>query len=196
MCDLSSQLDPEKLAQQSVNLNLKLMKCCFHNQARFHVRTGQQWSAIGQTVGSLPGTPGGVGFLSHIATGDGGRCVASCDPRESLLNGRLVTSPASTAVNLQTQRNSPLAMRNPMFAIWMRGGDNGEPPARDTQYFFSSRGEFQALFVSVAGGTTDVSPQSSFYVAPLGQLAVVDGASQGLVLIDLRAVTVARAPYF
>ena len=50
--------------------------------------------------------------------------------------------------------------------------------------------------MSVAGGTTSVSPQSSFYVAPLGQLAVVDGSSQGLVLIDLRAVTVARAPYF
>ena len=30
----------------------------------------------------------------------------------------------------------------------------------------------------------------------LGQMAVVDGASQGLVLIDLQAVTVARAPYF
>jgi hypothetical protein len=172
--------------------NLKLMKCCFHNQARFHVRTGQQWSAIGQTVGG----GAGVGFLSHITTGDGGRCVTSCDPRESLLNGRVVTSPSSVAVNLQTQRNSPLAMRNPMFAIWIRGGDSGDPPARDTQYAFSTRGEFSALFVSVAGGTTSVSPQSSFYVAPLGQLAVVDGSSQGLVLIDLRAVTVARAPYF
>ena len=168
------------------------MKCCFHNQARFHVRTGQQWSAIGQTVGGGPG----VGFLSHITTGDGGRCVSSCDPRESLLNGRLVTSPASVAVNLQTQRNSPLAMRNPMFAMWMRGGENGEPPARDTQYTFSTRGQFRALFVSVAGGTTAVSPQSSRYIVPLGQLAVVDGSSQGLVLIDLRAVTVARAPYF
>ena len=172
--------------------NLKLMKCCFHNQARFHVRTGQQWSAVGQTVGG----GAGVGFLSHITAGDGGRCVSSCDPRESLLNGRLVTSPASTAVNLVTQRNSPLAMRNPMFAMWMRGGESGDPPARDTQYTFSSRGQFSALFVSVAGGTTSVSPQSSFYVAPLGQLAVVDGSSQGLVLIDLRAVTVARAPYF
>ena len=172
--------------------NLKLMKCCFHNQARFHVRTGQQWSAVGQTVGG----GAGVGFLSHITTGDGGRCVTSCDPREALLNGRLVTSPPTTAVNLATQRNSALAMRNPMFAIWMRGGDNGIAPTRDTQYTFSTRGQFSALFVSVAGGSTSVSPQSSRYIAPLGQLAVVDGASQGLVLIDLRAVTVARAPYF
>jgi len=28
------------------------------------------------------------------------------------------------------------------------------------------------------------------------RVAVVDGASQGLTLIDLRAVTLARAPYF
>ncbi|MDB5212248.1 MAG: hypothetical protein JWO86_175 [Myxococcaceae bacterium] len=172
--------------------NLKLAKCCFHNQARFHVRTGALWSTIGQTVGGGPG----VGFLHHVSAGDGGRCVTSCDPREALLNGRLFTSPPGVGVTLPSQRNSPLAMRNPMFAIWMAGGDLGTPPDRDTQYTFSTRGQFRALFVSVAGGTISVSPQSSRYVEALGQLAVVDGSSQGLVLIDLRAVTVARAPYF
>jgi hypothetical protein len=138
----------------------------------------------------------GVGFLSHVTTGDGGRCVTSCDPRESLLNGRLFTSPPGVGVTLPSQRNSPLATRNPMFSMWMRGGDNALPPARDTQYSFSTRGQFRTLFVSVAGGSTAVSPQSTRYIEALGQLAVVDGASQGLVLIDLRAVTVARAPYF
>jgi hypothetical protein len=34
------------------------------------------------------------------------------------------------------------------------------------------------------------------YVETLGQIAVVDAASQGLVLIDLRSVSIARAPYF
>jgi hypothetical protein len=171
---------------------LKMAKCCFHNQARFHVRTGALWSTIGSTVGG----GAGVGFLNHVTTGDGGRCVTSCDPRESLLNGRLFTSPPSVGVTFPSQRNSPLAMRNPMFAIWMRSGDSGLPPARDTQYLFSTRGQFRTLFVSVAGGSTAVSPQSTRFIETLGQLAVVDGASQGLVLIDLRAVTVARAPYF
>ena len=171
---------------------LKMAKCCFHNQVRFHVRTGALWSTVGSTVGG----GAGVGFLSHVTTGDGGRCVTSCEPRESLLNARLFTSPAGVGVTFPSQRNSPLAMRNPMFAIWMRSGDSGLPPARDTQYVFSTRGQFRSLFVSVAGGSTAVSPQSTRFIEALGQLAVVDGASQGLVLIDLRAVTVARAPYF
>ena len=34
------------------------------------------------------------------------------------------------------------------------------------------------------------------FIESLGQIAVVDGASQGLVLIDLAGVRIARAPYF
>jgi hypothetical protein len=69
-------------------------------------------------------------------------------------------------------------------------------PVRDTVYRFSTRGGFQTLIVSVAGASISVNPQSMHYIETFGQMAVVDGASQGLVLIDLRAVTVARAPYF
>ena len=68
---------------------LKLMQCCFHNQVRFKVRTGQLWSAVGQAVGGGPG----VGFFSHLTTDSAGRCVPSCDPREALLNGRVPTNP-------------------------------------------------------------------------------------------------------
>jgi hypothetical protein len=171
---------------------LKLAQCCFHNQARFKVRTGQLWSAVGQTVGGGPG----VGFLNHVTTGAGGRCVPSCDPREALLNARVPTDPNAVVVDLNTQRNSALASRNPMFAMAILGGANGVTPVRDTQYTFSTRGQFRALFVGIGGSSTAVIPQSMRYVESLGQMAVVDGSSQGLVLIDLRAVTVARAPYF
>ena len=175
---------------------LKLMQCCFHNQVRFKVRTGQLWSAVGQAVGG----GGGVGFFSHLTTDAGGRCVNSCDPREALLNGRVVTNPSGIVVDLATtQRNSALAARNPMFSMSVLGGvltGAAAPIARDTQYTFSTRGQFRALFVGIAGGSISVNPQSMRYVESLGQIAVVDGASQGLVLIDLRAVTVARAPYF
>jgi hypothetical protein len=172
---------------------LKLMQCCFHNQVRFKVRTGQLWSAVGQAVGGGPG----VGFFSHLTTDSAGRCVPSCDPRESLLNGRVTTNPNGVVVDLaSSQRNSALAARNPMFSMSMLGGSVAAPIVRDTQYTFSTRGQFQALATNIAGGSISVNPQSMRYVAPLGQIAVVDGASQGLVLIDLRAVTVARAPYF
>jgi hypothetical protein len=172
---------------------LKLMQCCFHNQARFKVRTGQLWSAVGQAVGG----GAGVGFFSHLTTDSAGRCVPSCDPRDALLNGRVPTNPNGVVVDLaSTQRNSALAARNPMFSMSILGGAGGATIVRDTQYTFSTRGQFRALFVGIGSGSISVNPQSMRFVSPLGQIAVVDGASQGLVLIDLRAVTVARAPYF
>lgn len=185
--------------------NLKLMQCCFHNLVKFKVRTGGLWSTVGSTVGGGPG----IGFLSHMAPDEGGRCVPSCDPRESLLNGRLWTAPGvlgkaasdppeapRSFMNAVIDRNSPLAMRNPMIDLRILGGLDGAKPTRDTAYTFSTRGQFRALFISIGGSSIQVNPQSMRYIESLGQMAVVDGASQGLVLIDLRAVTVARAPYF
>ena len=171
--------------------DLKLMQCCFHRQARFRVRTGQLWAAIGQAVGG--GT--GLGFFSHLTTDSAGRCVASCDPRESLLNGRLATVPVGV-LSSAIDKDSPLAMRNPMFSAVLLSAPSGKEPLRDMLYLFSSRGQFRTLAVSIGGTSIAVNPQSMRYVDSLGQIAVVDGASQGLVLIDLRAVTVARAPYF
>jgi hypothetical protein len=54
---------------------LKLMRCCFHHQVAFHVRTGGEWSAIGSATG----------FLHHIvADPQTNRCVLSCDPKAAL----------------------------------------------------------------------------------------------------------------
>lgn len=172
--------------------SLKLMKCCFHNQARFRVRTGNLWANIGVAPGGLPGS---VGFFSHVTTDSAGRCVVSCDPRQALLNGRIPTAP-STIVPATIGRNSALAMRNPMFDTRIIGPTAGTAIARDATYSYSTRGQFRGLFVSIGGASTAVSPQSMRFIPSLGQIAVVDGASQGLVLIDLRQVTVARAPYF
>lgn len=169
--------------------DLKLMRCCFHNQVRFQVRTGQLWSVVGTAVGGGPG----VGFFSHLTTDSAGRCVPSCETRESLLNGRVPMAPNGTAA---VSRNSPLGIRNPMLDFFIVGGASSANPARDTQYAFSTRGQFRSLFIGIGGSSISVNPQSMRYVEPLGQMAVVDGASQGLVLIDLRAVTLARAPYF
>jgi hypothetical protein len=188
--------------------SLKLMQCCFHRQARFKVRTGKVWSMVGNAVGG----GAGVGFFSHLTTDDLGRCVPACEPRESLLNGRIamvpdgvlnpITSRDPNVLVGADRRNGALAMRNPMFTAGILGAKVdpvtkvAKAPARDTVYRFSTRGGFQTLIVSVAGASISVNPQSMHYIETFGQMAVVDGASQGLVLIDLRAVTVARAPYF
>jgi len=169
---------------------LKLMRCCFHHQVRFKVRAASQWVTVGSAVG----------FLSHMTTDANGRCVVSCDPREALLNGRAPALPSAAAASAPV-RNSPLAMRNPMFSFFVHNGQRDSVdviPDRDTSWFFQTRGSFQPLVIDLPTQTrtTAVNPQSMRWIDTLGQLAVVDGSSQGLVLIDLASVSIARAPYF
>lgn len=170
--------------------HMRLMRCCFHHQVRFRVRAGSQWLATALN---------GVGMLNHIARGDGGRCVQSCDPREKLLNARapsLPNAPPGTAAPL---RDSVLAMRNPAFSFFIQNGTRegrDAVPQRDTLWRFAARGQFLPLVINLASQTNAVNPQSMRFIETLGQVAIVDASSQGLVLIDLGGVTVARAPYF
>ena len=127
--------------------DLKLMQCCFHHQVRFRVRTGQLWSAVAQTPG---GGGGGLGFFSHLTTDSSGRCVSSCDTRESLLNGRLATLPSGFDTTL-VDKSSPIALRNPMFSAIMVSGTSRREPVRDTTYGFTTRGQFRALTVTLGG---------------------------------------------
>ncbi|MDP8999127.1 MAG: hypothetical protein M3O46_03345, partial [Myxococcota bacterium] len=177
---------------------LKLTRCCFHDQASFKVRTGGQWVAAGTSVG----------LLHHVKADPSGACVLSCDPRDALMNARAFDIPwaadnmSCTLAAMPTfDRDSPLAMRNPMFSFVAWSGCPGATPqgfgdhtltTRDLAWRFSMRGSFSPLTVSLTSATTGsaVSPQSMRYIQPLGQLAVVDGENQGLVLIDLNLVTV------
>jgi hypothetical protein len=94
-------------------------------------------------------------------------------------------------------RDSPLAMRNPMFSffLWSGCGPTTGPgdhtlTTRNLTWKFSMRGGFAPLSLQLitqnAGNA--VSPQSMRFINSLGQLAVVDGEAQGLVLIDLNVV--------
>ncbi len=179
--------------------SLALAQCCFHGQAKFTVRGGGQWVTVGSSYG----------FLSHLVPGAGGRCEPSCDPREALLNARAPGVPrAATGDAPAISRDSVLALRNPVFSFFVENGiavvpdDNGgsrvvdAPPLRDTQWRFTTRGQFQSLSVAIGGQSTSVSPQSMRFIPPLGQVAVVDAASQGLVIVDLRTVSIARSPFF
>ncbi|MCL2777498.1 MAG: hypothetical protein FWD73_05800 [Polyangiaceae bacterium] len=171
---------------------LKQLQCCFHNQTTFRVRTGGQWSTVGNVVGGTVG----LGFLHHQVTGADGRCVASCDPRLSLMNGR---APPVPELSTTVTRDSPLAMRNPMFSVVLENPHDRSIINRDTAYMFTTKEAFSPLLINIAtidGTTNSVNPQSIRYIESLGQIAVVDAASQGLVLIDLDNVVVARDPYF
>jgi hypothetical protein len=143
-----------------------------------------------------------VGFLSHIISDPNGRCVVSCDPRQVLLNSRIPSLPFGQG-DFAPFRDSVLALRNPMFSFFVQNGErsvNNVPtdvvPQRDTSWHFSTRGQFTPLLVNLAASTTTVDPQSMKFIAPLGQIAVVDGSSQGLELIDLSTLSTPRAPFF
>lgn len=177
---------------------LRLARCCFHKQVSFAVRGGAQWITTGTALG----------FMSHLTTDANNRCVASCDPREALLNGRAPSLPYTPdAPDFAPHRDTPLALRNPALSFFIQNGFTFDAqsqrqvnaqPTRDTFYHFSTRGQFSPLIIDLTGGTGSVSvnPQSMRFINSLGQIAVVDGAAQGLVLLDLSLVAIARAPYF
>jgi hypothetical protein len=189
---------------------LRAMRCCFHRQFGFKVRTGGEWVTIGAN---------GIGYLHHIVKDPAtGTCVPSCDSHDLLLNARAFDVPrADPAAGCRPppismnvpDRNSAAAMRNPAFsfAMWrgctpstqMCGGAACDHTStqRDFVWKFSTRGSFVPLAINLTGNTTTaVAPQSMLFIDSLGQLAIVDGASQGLVLIDLNSVAFAHTPYF
>ena len=172
---------------------LKAMRCCFHRQVQFRVRSGGAWLAVGSTSG----------LFNHITKGDAGACVQSCEPREQLLNGRSIGIPqVGYNGNSPPDRNSVLAMRNPMFAYLIWDGIDGTGkvdllPARDMQWKFSMRGQFSPQLINYAGTTNAaVSPQSMRFLDSFRRIAIVDGSAQGLVLIDLDNVAVNGGPWY
>jgi hypothetical protein len=173
---------------------LKLLRCCFRKQVRFRVRTGGEWLVLG-SISS---------YLHHVVTDPTTRaCVQSCKREDGLLNGRALeivppTTPVSAAL---PDRNSPVAFRNPMFSFLLWRAVNVPtgvftPSARGLSWRFSTRGQFRTLSLPLSAQTTALSPQSMRFISSLGQLAVIDAATQGLVLIDLSTVGFARPPLF
>jgi hypothetical protein len=183
------------------------MQCCFHNQVHFNVRTGGQWAVVG----------GVQGFLHHIVAnaGNDGRCQPSCEPREALLNGRVPPIPrpnasgtacVSAAAPPSIDRDSLLAFRNPMFSFLVWNGQSPPQsgstactdvsPTRDMSWRFHVAGQFTPYTINLSAGTPGLSPQSMKFIDSVQQLAIVDGESQGLILLSLDTVSEAHAPYF
>jgi hypothetical protein len=187
-------------------LPLKVAQCCFHRQATFKVRTGGEWVLVGQN---------GIGLLHHVQPDPTGACTLSCNPYLALENSRLLDLSVPAAVNSMPAcpaptalpvigRNDPRALRNPMFSFIMippceaatTPGQN-VLTARDLQWRFSTLGGFSPISISLTGGSAAaVAPQSMRFVEPFGQLAVIDGAQQGLTLFDLNLLAPAHSPYF
>jgi hypothetical protein len=137
------------------------------------------------------------------AAADAGAAGAADAGRHGSISCALPMGDAG-ALMAAVDRNGPLAMHNPFFSYvtWMGCGLPASPAdhtltPRGHTWKFQLRGGFSPLVVSLTGGTAaSISPQSMRFIEPLGQVAVVDGQSQGLVLVDLNSLGFAHAPYF
>jgi hypothetical protein len=68
---------------------------------------------------------------------------------------------------------------------------------RDDAWHFQVGGGFSPLTASLTSNTLiDVSPQSMRYIQPLGWMAIIDGQSQGLQIIDLNSPAIVAHSYF
>jgi hypothetical protein len=69
--------------------------------------------------------------------------------------------------------------------------------SRDLSWEFTTINAFTNQVINLAAiGSGGVSPQSMLFIPSLGQLALVDGAQDGLVMIDLTSVTTFGTPYY
>ncbi len=186
-------------AEASNRKSLALAQCCFHNRANFRVRAASQWITKGAVRDRAQ-----IPFLHHVVRSETDRCVQSCEAREQLLNSRAPAIPFPVARDgvkpVDGGRNSAIVMRNPLFSftIWNGRSPTGADlvPTFGSSYKFEMRGQFVPLTRDIAASSIAVSPRSMRYVGPLGQMAILDGASQGLVLFDLRSVALSRTSFF
>ncbi len=146
------------------------LRCCFPYQPRYTVRAAGQW-LVGGSV---------TGVLHHVVSdaAASGRCIDSCEP--------LVAKHVSRAVEGKLFASSVLS-----FSI----ASGSAPSERDMVFSFSERGGFEPLMAGLSISSTLVAPQSLTWVPALGQLAVADGAAQGLVLVDPATVSLSRSFY-
>ncbi|MBK7586436.1 MAG: hypothetical protein IPI67_40385 [Myxococcales bacterium] len=190
---------------------IELFNCCLGGGSAlsYRVRAGNQWVLSGS----------GSGFRHHVVAEQGSlRCVEDCNPRRKPLDSRVFEVSASDCaapkegpsacpigratsadVACVLDASAQLAPGKPgeacifqslthRFAVY-RGN---EPSKRDMQFSWTVTGGFTPLVANLAAQSRAVSPQSMVFVPQIGQFAVTDGASEGLVLVSLDSVSVSR----
>jgi hypothetical protein len=161
---------------------LQMASCCFPMLATYTVRALQQWVVVGA----------GTGFLHRgAADPNTGRCVDSCDPVLRLYNGRVLEQ-ARAGAQIPTV-GGPNVFRNPMMQFWIHPGQ--EPSVRDMYFSFNETGGFIPLLVNLAASTSYVQPQAMQFFPQLGQLVIIDGSVQGLMLVNLSQLTLSASYY-
>ncbi|MCK6533417.1 MAG: hypothetical protein L6Q84_10640 [Polyangiaceae bacterium] len=193
----------------------QLFFCCMGggSAVSYEVRAGHQWVL----TGSGGGFRHDVIAVPVAGTSDL-RCELDCNPRRAQLVSRVfevsakdcakpkegksdcAVGPATSAdVACVLDKGAGLGPGKPgeecifqnlthRFAVY-RGN---EPSERGMAFSWGVSGGFVPLAANLAAQSRAVSPQSMVFVPQIGQLAVADGASQGLVLVSMDSVAVSR----
>jgi hypothetical protein len=191
---------------------LKAARCCFPTFLNYAVRPGNQWTIVG----------GASGFLHHtVPDPETGACRTSCEPYKERMRGRALRTERKTvnatdpdtgdAVKrvLTVDDGSPTAFINQAIRFAVIDGKDTQPgfkraidkkadpnrPQRDTQFRVTTTGAFAPLTISLLADTRDLAPVAITFVPPTGELAVTDGALQGLITVSLSSVSAARQFY-
>lgn len=200
-------VEPRRYASDAQRQKLlEDFSCCFGGtKLRYSVRAGSHWVLTGNSG------------IQHNIIADPlaeNQCVRDCNPRNQFLNGRAFeiassgnctpTPEVPCGVGKATSSDAPACVQSGQgqvdptsacvfqslthrFAVY-RGADPNQSSKRDMTFSWSVTGGFTPLTASLASQTRAVSPQSIVFVPQIGQLAVADGAAEGLVLISLDSV--------
>lgn len=176
----------------------EMLRCCFPGAVKYEVRGGKQWVLRGSSTG----------FQHKIERGEGDRCSWGCnvfDERNvsrvvevscqtaEVCDGKIGFDPEAVVCNQSVGGvgpNDPCVLENltQRFAVY-RGFAESE---RDMTFSWQVTGGFVPLSASLRVQSSAVSPISMQFVPQLGQLAVTDGSTQGLLLVSLTSVRVSR----
>jgi len=179
------------------------IRCCLPSEQKYTIRGGDQWVLVGSKSG----------FRHHMTTASDGRCVADCNPRRALLRGRAFEIVTQAQADKCKKKNAPsdcpmlgcvvdsvpvqpdnacvFSSLSARFAVYR--GD--APSGRDMSFGWSTTGGFSPLVADLTSQTSSVLPLSMVFVPQIGQLAVADGAAEGLALVSLDSVAVSHLYY-
>jgi hypothetical protein len=159
-------------------------ECCFPTLVTYQVRSSRSWVALGSVTG-----------FNHHTTVDPqtGRCVEAGVDRETSLvcdtsvvrrNGRVFEAPSGAA----RPHDDPFIFHDAELSFFVYGGD--QPSRRDMSFSWRMSGGFGGLALSLGRGSSFVAPQALTYSNAIERAIVTDGSLQGVVVVDVGAVSV------
>jgi hypothetical protein len=209
--------DHLELEPRTKGQDLNQLLCCFPGALSFNVRVGNQWAVLGDQSGFIhhvvaDATTGQCRNACDpalarknarlvetapalVAVPVPDRGATDIDPSPSFQNPMfrfaILTGKQKCASDVDCGSK---ANCNAGFCAKTGGAPVTVPTQRDSVFRFTTNGSFAPLLIGLAtDGTSLIEPQSITYLPPTMELAVIDGAFNGLIMVSLQTSTVTRS---